>query len=388
MSEKILIVDDDIDSLKLIGLMLQRHGYEVSAANTGNQALTKASAEHPDLIILDVMMPDMDGYEVCRRLRSDQHTDDIPIIMFTAKTLVDDKVAGFEAGADDYLTKPTHPAELASRVKAILSRSAGQKKNETSASRGTTIGVLGAKGGVGTSTVALNLAAALLMLGETPTVADFRPGAGTLGLQLGQELTGGMGNILAKPPGEITAGSVERELLVHKSNLRALVSSPKPSEAQLNYSLESAQAVVNGLRGISQPAVFDLGTCQSNIIRQIQREMDQLILIVDPFSITLTMARMVLAELDDASSSGGRVHVVVVDRSHNLQIAWNEVEQVLGREIRAVFSDAPELAQQAVKNGTPMVMLQPNSLFANQIAKFAEDLNARMKTLASGQLTH
>lgn len=390
MSEKILIVDDDIDSLKLIGLMLQRHGYEVAAANTGTQALAKASAEHPDLIILDVMMPDMDGYEVCRRLRSDTSTDEIPIIMFTAKTLVDDKVAGFEAGADDYLTKPTHPAELASRVKAILARSASQRKNETAPApqRGTAIGVLGAKGGVGTSTIALNMAAALLMLGEAPTVADFRLGAGSLGLMLGQEQAGGMGNILAKPPGEITPTAIERELLLHSSNLRALVSSPKPRDAQVHYSLESAQAVVNGLRTISHPTIFDLGTGLSEIISQIQREMDQLILIVDPFAVTLSMARLLLAELDEVGASGGRVHVVVVDRSHNLQIAWNEVEQILGREIRAVFSDSAELAHQAARKGTPMVIMQPNSLFANQIAKFSEDLNARIKTLASGQLAH
>ena len=83
MSEKILIVDDDLDSLKLIGLMLQRQGYEIVVANNGQQALTKAKAELPHLIILDVMMPDMDGYEVCRRLRRDPSTQPIPIIMFT-----------------------------------------------------------------------------------------------------------------------------------------------------------------------------------------------------------------------------------------------------------------------------------------------------------------
>ncbi|MBZ0309170.1 MAG: response regulator, partial [Anaerolineae bacterium] len=177
MSDKILIVDDDIDSLKLIGLMLQRHGYEVVAANAGNQALTKATHDHPDLIILDVMMPDMDGYEVCRRLRANPDTRAIPIIMFTAKTLVDDKVAGFEAGADDYLTKPTHPAELASRVKAMLARTATQRHQETS--KGIAIGFIGAKGGVGTTTLALNVAAALTLVGENPIVADFRLGSGS-----------------------------------------------------------------------------------------------------------------------------------------------------------------------------------------------------------------
>jgi pilus assembly protein CpaE len=112
MTEKILIVDDDIDTLKLVGLMLERQGYQISVASNGSIGLSKAATEIPDLILLDVMMPDLDGYEVTKKLRADPSLASIPIIMFTAKTMVDDKVAGFEAGVDDYLTKPTHPAEL------------------------------------------------------------------------------------------------------------------------------------------------------------------------------------------------------------------------------------------------------------------------------------
>ena len=101
MTPRILIVDDDLESLKLIGLMLQRRGYQIAAASSGAQALSKAEADQPSLIILDVMMPDMDGYEVTRRLRANAKTSPIPIIMFTAKTLVGDKGAGFQAGADE-----------------------------------------------------------------------------------------------------------------------------------------------------------------------------------------------------------------------------------------------------------------------------------------------
>src|SRR5260221_12202181 len=122
MAEKILIVDDDIDSLKLIGLMLQRQGYDISAASAGAQAISKGSTESPDLLVLDVMMRDMDGYEVCRRLRADAATQSIPIIMFTAKTLVDDKVTRVEAGADEYMTKPTHSSASACHVKSVLAR--------------------------------------------------------------------------------------------------------------------------------------------------------------------------------------------------------------------------------------------------------------------------
>ena len=127
MTEKILIIDDDVDTLRLVGLMLQRQGYLISAATNGEQGLAKAFEERPDIILLDVMMPDMDGYEVTRRLRKNPTTQSTPILMFTAKTQLDDKVAGFEVGADDYLTKPTHPTELQAHVKALLGR-AGTKR--------------------------------------------------------------------------------------------------------------------------------------------------------------------------------------------------------------------------------------------------------------------
>src|SRR5512142_31525 len=164
MSEKILIIDDDLDTLRLVGLMLQRQGYQISAATNGQQGLEKAFEEDPDLILLDVMMPDMDGYEVARRLRQNPSTVETPILMFTAKSQLDDKVIGFEVGANDYLTKPTHPSELQARVKALLAR-AHEKKDVAEPledeNRGFVIGVLGARGGLGTTTMAVNLAAGL-----------------------------------------------------------------------------------------------------------------------------------------------------------------------------------------------------------------------------------
>lgn len=123
MAQKILIVDDDLDTLQLVGTTLERQNYEILAAQDGEQGLEMATREIPDLILLDIMMPKMDGYEVTRRLRSNPETASIPIIMFTAKAQVEDKVEGLEAGADDYLTKPTHPTELVARVKAVLKRS-------------------------------------------------------------------------------------------------------------------------------------------------------------------------------------------------------------------------------------------------------------------------
>jgi CheY-like chemotaxis protein len=372
MPEKILVVDDDLDSLKLIGLMLQRQGYEVSAASTGNQALQKATGEIPDLIILDVMMPDMNGYEVCRRLRANPQTQPIPIIMFTAKTLIDDKVAGFEAGADDYLTKPTHPAELAARVKQMLARSNANRAPKPPA-QNRALAVIGAKGGIGTTTLAVNLAAVLVQPDSKPIVADFRLGSGSLSLMLGIEKASGMANVLGRTASDIRPQLVERELVTHASGLRALLSSNRPREAQLNYSVEAAEAVVQSLRLLASQTIFDLGTGYTAVNSQLLTHMDNILLLVEPVGMTLKMGQALMREIEtDLHKS---VSIVVVTRSQSkLQIPWHEVETMLGREILAIISPAPELAFQAVEAGSPMVLQQPNAVITGQITKLAADV--------------
>lgn len=124
--QTILVVDDELRVARLIQANLESWGYAVSCAYDGGEAVRKAAVENPDLIILDIILPgEFDGYDVCRRIRS---FSGVPIIMLTAKALEKDKVRGFEAGADDYLTKPFGSQELLSRVKAVLRRAGGQQK--------------------------------------------------------------------------------------------------------------------------------------------------------------------------------------------------------------------------------------------------------------------
>ncbi|MEJ5224304.1 MAG: response regulator, partial [Anaerolineales bacterium] len=192
MPERILIIDDDLDTLRLVGLMLQKQGYQILAANNGVQGLQQAGEHLPDLILLDVMMPGMDGYEVARRLRANPSTAGIPILMFTAKAQLDDKVQGFEAGADDYLTKPTHPTELQAHVKALLARTKARSLNPPTAppaeEPGYILGVLAARGGLGVTTTALNLASALRQKTKAGVAfIELRPGQGTAAFDLGME---------------------------------------------------------------------------------------------------------------------------------------------------------------------------------------------------------
>jgi two-component system phosphate regulon response regulator PhoB len=119
---KILVVDDEPDALELVSFNLKSAGYEVVTADNGSEALKKARQHVPDLILLDVMLPEVDGLEVCKLLRRDPATAPIPIIMLTAKAGEIDRVLGLELGAEDYVTKPFSPRELVLRVKNLLKR--------------------------------------------------------------------------------------------------------------------------------------------------------------------------------------------------------------------------------------------------------------------------
>ena len=118
-NKKVLVVDDDVKTVELVKLYLNRDGYKVLTSYDGVEALRIARESRPDLIVLDLMLPGMDGLQVCRTLRDES---DVPIIMLTARTTEDDRLEGLDLGADDYVTKPFSPRELAARVRAVLRR--------------------------------------------------------------------------------------------------------------------------------------------------------------------------------------------------------------------------------------------------------------------------
>ena len=119
---KILIVDDDQSTTKLLEFILAKEGYDVASVNNGGETLSTALAYHPNLILLDLMMPSVDGFEVCRDLRAKSQFAHIPIIFFTSIADVEKKAAAFGLGANDYIVKPIHPRELKLRIKALIGR--------------------------------------------------------------------------------------------------------------------------------------------------------------------------------------------------------------------------------------------------------------------------
>ena len=123
---KILVVDDEVYIVHILDFSLGVEGYDVATAFDGEQALAKVAQEKPDLIVLDIMMPKLDGYETCKRLKGDAATRDIPVILLSAKGRNVDQKVGFEVGADDYITKPFSPRKLVDRINSILGQTSRQ----------------------------------------------------------------------------------------------------------------------------------------------------------------------------------------------------------------------------------------------------------------------
>jgi CheY-like chemotaxis protein len=376
MAEKILIIDDDVDTLKLVGLMLQKQGYQIVAANNGSQGLEQAETENPDLILLDVMMPDMDGYEVTRRLRANPLTANTPILMFTAKTQLDDKVTGFEAGVDDYLTKPTHPSELNAHVKALLSRTTKGKISTSplpTEKRALTIGVLSPRGGQGVTTVAVNLGDALRIATKTEViVAELRPGMGTIGPDMGEPNPKGLTELISTNLAEMTRQKVKEELFVHENGLRLLFGSVQPKDAALANSIAPMETLVNRLSYLTPYLVLDLGAGLTPLIQKLAASCNLLFVVAEPVANAVAHSRMLIDDLADLGINKQIIKVVAVNRIRSdTQLNMAQMEEQLGQAPVVAITPAPELIYMSIRTKTTVISSRPDSLSAQQFTRLA-----------------
>ena len=385
MAEKILIVDDDVDTLRLVGLMLQRQGYEISAASNGSQGLAKALEERPDLILLDVMMPDMDGYEVTRRLRKNPVTVAIPILMFTAKTQLDDKVTGFEVGADDYLTKPTHPTELQSHVKALLARAVHKEPNDivtaSPEQHGYVIGVLSARGGLGVSSLAANLAAGIFTRTQSDVIlAELTPGQGAFGINFDVPTQKGLTEILQGSVVEVTREKVQASLVPHTSGIKLFLASDNPRDITLTSQVANYEALVSRLSSLARFIVLDLGTGLPTFVQKILPMCAERIIVMEGTPSTIQHTKMLIDNMVDMRIDRKSISVVLNNRQRSeAQMSWTQVQEKLGHSIASTLTPAPELFLQAERMQTPAVMCQPTNMTSQQFLKIADTLIEREK---------
>jgi pilus assembly protein CpaE len=350
--QRVLVIDDDPAALRLTGYVFQRAGYEVHLAANGADGLSKAEQVKPDLVILDVMMPDMSGLAVCQRLRSKASTARVPIIMLSAKSLVGDKVSGFQVGADDYVAKPVDAKELLARAGALLHRMA-----QTQPPAGRIVAVVGAKGGVGVTTVAVNVGVTLAAQGRSAILAELRPCRGTAAYSLNLNPPQDLGGLLAMSSAQIDRNEVTRRLVQHTSGLRLLAS---PQAAAGGSMTEAHLAVVLGaLASEAEFLILDLPGVTVGGMRYVLGRADQVLLVTEPEIVSLTCARADMAALK-AWGVLDRMSPVVVSRSRStMLLKSDEVEAQLGMPAICAVPPAPEVFHELAHSGVPIVTSKP-----------------------------
>ncbi|MEN8172290.1 MAG: response regulator [Chloroflexota bacterium] len=382
MAEKILIIDDDLETLHLVGLLLERKGYDISVAESGQIALEKIEKEIPDLIILDIMMPGMSGIDVARHLRAQESTNLTPIIMFTAKSQIDDRVEGLEAGADAYLAKPSEPKELYAQVKVLLARAKSSQTpipepiTQQEQPPGFMIGVLSAKGGLGVSSLATNLGIALHKNTEKSVlVTDFRPGSSDIGLELGYSNPINLSTLLQMPANAISSKDIIEQMITHHSGIHLLLSPRRAKDAVHTGMIDSFTAIAEQMPFATDYVILDLGPTLPPLTQAVIQFCDEVIIVIEPTTTGAEQAKILMEDLIELGVSEGRMRPVLINRLRSsIQLGWSDVQEILGRKLTAIFTPAPDLAYMANDQSNPMILLQPNSITAEQFKNLASEI--------------
>ena len=380
MPEKVLIVDDDADTINFMKQILTRQGFQTIIAWNGVEALEQAHMEKPDLIILDVMMPGMDGYEVARSLRRHPDTSTIPILMFTAKAQLQDKVEGYEAGVDIYLTKPVHPIELQANIKTLLMKKIARE--EELSDKGYVVGVMAAKGGLGVSTLALNLAITYQRKMNAKVIAaEMKPGQGSWAQEMGIVSPYGTANLLRLDAVELTQDVVERELVNTTYGVRLLLASNQSKDVGTATAVSNYDAMIDLLAEEADLIILDIGTNFHPAYDQIIAKCDEVIFITEPMPVAVKRSKVLIDELREMSFGSAKVlTVVMINHSRSdLTLSVTQVENLLGQSVALGIPPATEQSFHSGERSIPFALVQPEGIVANQFGVLADQINRRIK---------
>lgn len=367
----ILIVEDNRISARMIQASLSVEGYKVQVASNGEEALAQVMAKTPDLIVSDVMMPGMDGYELCRRLRANTRTSRVPIILLTARGGIEEKKLGFEAGADDYLVKPADPAELRLRIAALLARSqARAAEGQARPSLGRLIAVFSLRGGVGVTSLAINLAVTLARMWEVevPLVdLDLELGLDALMLNLRPKHSW---VDLTRYRDTLELSALERCLIQHDSGVKLLAAPPAPAMAG-QISPGAVSAVLNMLRARYEYTVIDTASDLSDVTLAALDAADTLLLPFPPDMASLKVTTAALGIFASLGYDGHKLAPIINWTFARGGLTQENIEAVLGVPVKAVIPYEPSLFVESINRGQPFVLTHPRAPASLAIEKLA-----------------
>jgi pilus assembly protein CpaE len=373
MAIRILVVDDTELNLKMVGAILAKDGYEVLTARNGFEALEVIQSTPPALAILDVMMPDMDGYTLCGRLRQTPTTEKIPIIILTALSDVEDKMKAFDSGADDFLAKPFEPQELRARIKVLLRRVSELLPIQTDVVSGKVIAVFSLRGGVGVSMLSSNLAASFPQIWGTPTaLVDLAFVNGQSALLLDLPLRNTWADLGHSPANEMDIDLLNSILLRHDAGVHVLASPRRPQDADV-ITTEHVQRAIELLRPHYHYIVLDLphDFLETTLVGLDMA--DHILLMLSPETASVRCAANALGTFEQLNYPSDRTTLVLNWPFEGKGLPRAGIEAALKKEIGVVIPYAGEMVVSSIMHGKPSTLQIP----LNPLGAFLEDLAYR-----------
>ncbi len=370
---KILIVEDTADTRNLIRIKLTKAGHQVLLAEDGEVGLKMALAESPQLVVLDVMLPKLDGYSVARRLRQTAQTRNIAILMLTAKSEIADKVTGFEAGADDYLTKPFDPSELELRVRTLLMRVA-PLTTEAAVRQGHLVSVFSLRGGVGKTSLAVNLAVTLAQLSnQSVPLLDLSLQNGHAAIFLGLRPKATLEHLVDHWKEYADADSLKEFFVEKDKQVRVLAPPAQPAGAE-RITAEMLKHLLKLIRADSPITVADLSSKLDDQMLAALDASDLILLLLTPEVASVHTTVETLDTFRALDYPKEKIKVVVNNLFARRALTVAQIESALSVPVALVIPHDADFFVHAINAGEPYVLLNPNGAATRVIQDFAYKL--------------
>lgn len=363
MAPKILIIDSDLNTVGQLQEILEAEGYDVLPVISGQAGIAQAQSHHPSLVLLEIDLPDMDGYRVCQALRGNAATAKVPILIYSARAEVADKVAGFRAGANDYIVKPAAPAELVARIHAAL------RTEEPTVAH--TVALWGTKGGVGTTTIASNLALVLRSkTNKRVSLMDASVLGGTLGVMLNLAPKHTIADLLPRLD-DLDTELLNSVLTTHSSGVRVLLSVPWSRNGSSLHAVQ-AERILGWLERANDYVVVDTSPALDDGTQAVLQHAEQVVVVLTPEMTSLRNARVFMKMAEDWGDPLDKFILTLNRYPSKSGIELKDIETALRSKVRVQIPADEPLVTYSINRGIPLVISHQRSPVAQGYFRLAD----------------
>ena len=375
---RVLLIDDEQFYFKLLQKPLKDAEYKLEYAKSGNEGLAKIPSFEPELLIVDLKLPELDGFEILKRLRRDPKFGYIPVIVITSHDELSEKLKAFELGADDYLVKPFQPEELVARLGILARRGRAiqsAQKEATSVSEATIVTVHSLRGGLGCSSIVVNLGLAFHKLwGKQTLLIDSVLTAGQVALLLDAKPTATWENLVGLEPEDLDDAVVGEIMCTHKSGIR-YIASPRYPIAADTFTTDELKLLMEEIKSKNDFIVVDTSHDFSDMTIQMLSMSDTILLVLAPEMASLRTTVSAMEIYDRLGISLDKVKIALNNNSSNPAIKQAQLEKVLKRPIDFVLPFEAGEVNRALNFGQPFILTNPDLPICLVLEKMAYALS-------------